>query len=336
MSAFFSFWIAAPPAAIVLIAALLLDFWIADPWSWYHPVQAMGWAIGKGKDIILALKLSPWMQQLGGGLLTLLLLVGSYSYAAGVIAIAHRIHPWAGLTTHAVLLASCLGARSLRLAALSVVGPLKDEDLSRARHLLSRYVGRDTDALDAPEICRAAIETVAENTPDGATAPLFYGLIGGAPLAFAYKALSTLDSMVGYRREPFTHLGRIPARLEDAVTWLPCRLTVLTLALWSDRPFDYLRNCRRDATQDPSPNSGWSEAAFAWKLGVRLGGTNKYQGTIKIKPFLGQAKQSLTTQTIINSTKWLRRVMVIWTLVATCAYYLNFLLSNSNLIRKIF
>ncbi|MEM9566854.1 MAG: adenosylcobinamide-phosphate synthase CbiB [Cyanobacteria bacterium P01_E01_bin.34] len=325
MLALLTFWIPAPPAAIVVVAALLLDFWIADPWSWYHPVQAMGWAIGKGKDILLAFQLSPWQQQVGGGLLTLLLLVGSYSYAAGAIAIAHHIHPWAGLATHAVLLASCLGARSLRRSALSVVEPLREGNLPRARQLLSRYVGRDTDTLETSEICRAAIETVAENTPDGATAPLFYGLIGGAPLAFAYKALSTLDSMIGYRREPYIHLGRIPARLEDIVTWLPCRLTVLTLSLWSKRPFDYLRKCRQDATQDPSPNSGWSEAAFAWLLQVRLGGTNVYQGVAKIKPFLGQAIEPLAPKTVLSSSTWLRRVMVMWVVVVLLVYWLNWL-----------
>ncbi|MEL7086065.1 MAG: adenosylcobinamide-phosphate synthase CbiB [Cyanobacteria bacterium P01_A01_bin.3] len=315
----------APPAAIAVVAALLLDFWIADPWSWYHPVQAMGWLIDKGKSLILALQLSPWLQQLGGACLTLSLLVGSYSYAAGAIAIAHHIHPWVGLATHAVLLASCFGARSLRLAALSVVEPLATGDLPQARQLLSRYVGRDTDGLGAPEICRAAIETVAENTPDGATAPLFYGLIGGAPLAFAYKALSTLDSMVGYRREPYTHLGRVPARLEDAITWLPCRLTVLTLALWSEHPLDYLRKCRQDATQDPSPNSGWSEAAFAWLLQIRLGGTNLYRGVAIVKPFLGLSSDSLTATKIHESTLWLRRVMVMWIAIAMTAYFLNWL-----------
>ena len=285
----------------------------------------MGWIINTGKGIILPLNLSPWQQQLAGAILTALLLVGSYSYAAGAIAIAYSIHPWAGIATHAVLLASCFGAKSLRLAASSVVEPLTMGDLPRARQLLSRYVGRDTDNLDEAEICRAAIETVAENTPDGATAPLFYGLIGGAPLAFAYKALSTLDSMVGYHREPYTHLGRIPARLEDVVTWIPCRLTVLTLALWSDRPLHYLRQCRQDATQDPSPNSGWSEAAFAWLLQVRLGGTNAYQGVAKTKPFLGKALEPLEPDKILSSTTWLRRVMAIWISVTLSAYWLNWL-----------
>ena len=305
-------WLPAPPPAIVFVVALLLDFCFADPWTWYHPVQGMGWVIAKGQTLILTYCPTPRLQQLGGAWLTLLLVVGSYGYAAGLITLASRIHPWAGIAVHALLLASCFGARSLRFAALSVLDPLGWRDLPRARLLLSRYVGRDTENLDESEICRAAIETVAENTPDGATAPLFYGAIGGAPLAFAYKALSTLDSMVGYRREPFANLGRVPARLEDIVTWLPCRLTVMTLALWSDRPLEYLRQCARDARQDPSPNSGWSEAAFAWLLHVRLGGENRYRGIPTIKPFLGKPQTRIRSQTVVESTQWLRRVMVIW------------------------
>ena len=288
----------------------------------------MGWAIAQGKAPILSYCPTPWLQQLGGTLLTLLLVVGSYCYAAGLICLASRIHPWVGIAVQAILLASCFGARSLRFAALSVLGPLRAGDLPHARLLLSRYVGRDTDSLDESEVCRAAIETVAENTPDGATAPLFYGLIGGAPLAFAYKALSTLDSMVGYRREPYLYLGRIPAQLEDIATWLPCRLTVLTLALWSDRPLEYLCQCSRDARQDPSPNSGWSEAAFAWLLRVRLGGENRYRGIPTIKPFLGKPQEPLQAKKVTESTQWLRRVMVIWVGLVLAGYAVSQLLQK--------
>ncbi|MEO0854864.1 MAG: adenosylcobinamide-phosphate synthase CbiB, partial [Cyanobacteria bacterium J06648_11] len=256
-----------PPLGWALGAAFLLDCLLADPWDWFHPVQAMGWAIARGSQVILGATRSPLAQRLGGGVLTGMLLVGSYGFAAGAIATFESIHWIAGAIAQMVLLASCFGARSLHLAALSVVEPLERGDIASARTLLGRYVGRDTETLDEREICRAAIETVAENTPDGATAPLFFAAIGGAPLAFAYKALSTLDSMVGYRRQPYTYLGTIPARLEDIVTWLPCRLTVLTVALRSDRPREFWRKCGVDAQQDPSPNSGWSEAAFAWKLG---------------------------------------------------------------------
>jgi adenosylcobinamide-phosphate synthase len=311
------------------VGALLLDFVLADPWEWFHPVQAMGWAIAQGQTLILRYCPQPWQQQVGGAILTSILVGVSYSYAAIAIELASRWHTWAGTAVHILLLASCLGAKSLRLAALSVLAPLERGDWMEARQQLSRYVGRDTSALDEVEICRALVETVAENTPDGATAPLFYGLIGGAPLAFAYKAISTLDSMVGYRHPPFTHLGRFPARLEDALTWLPCRLTVLTLALWSDRPLLFWRRCQQDARKDPSPNSGWSEAAFAWQLGIRLGGSNVYRGIPTVKPFLGVVQRPLTSAVVLAALGWLRQVLATW--IAAIALLYGILLLPSYL-----
>ncbi len=298
----------------VLWGALLLDWGLGDPWHWYHPVQGMGQIINWGQGWILKTCHTPRAQRWGGALLTLALVIGSYGYGLVWILGMTWIHPLLGLGTQIVLLASCLGARSLRWAALEVLLVLEQGDLQEARRRLSRIVGRDTDHLDEAEICRALVETVAENTPDGATAPLFYGILGGAPLALAYKAISTLDSMVGYRRAPFTYLGSVPARLEDGLTWLPCRLTVLTLALGSPDPIRFWRCCRRDAVQDPSPNSGWSEAAFAWQLGVRLGGTNVYQGVPKVKPDLGPDRAPLTPQEVRRSLIELRRVMGIWIL----------------------
>ena len=123
------------------------------------------------------------------------------------------------------------------------------------------------------------------------------------------------------RQRSFHHYGVTDT--DHAVTWLPCRLTVLTLALWSDRPLDYLHKCRQDATQDPSPNSGWSEAAFAWLLQVRLGGTNVYQGVAKIKPFLGQAVEPLTPEKVLSSTTWSRRIVMVWVAAALSVYWLS-------------
>ena len=280
----------------------------------------MGLGIRLGRDWILRTVSVSWQRQVAGGLLTVVLMGMSYGYAAGAIAVATLIHPLLGVIVHGVLLASCLGARGLRLAALSVLQLLRNGDLQKAREQVGLYVGRDTEALDASEICRALVETVAENTPDGGTAPLFYAVVGGAPLAFAYKSLSTLDSMVGYRREPYRDLGRFPARLEDAATWLPCRLTVLTLACFSAQPFQYLDRCARDARQDPSPNSGWSEAAFAWLLGVQLGGRNVYGGVVKEKPLLGRGDHPLDLEVVQDSVGWLRRVMVVWGLVFLGGY----------------
>ncbi|NET39830.1 MAG: cobalamin biosynthesis protein, partial [Cyanothece sp. SIO1E1] len=136
--------------------------------------------------------------------------------------------------------------------------------------------------------------------------------IGSAPLALAYKAASTLDSMVGYREAPYTHLGWFSARLEDHLTWLPCRLTVLTIALLSGRPRYVWQICQRDASADPSPNAGWSECAYAAALGVQMGGTNRYQGIIKHKPLLGDPVHAITPAQIHRALKLTRHSFILW------------------------
>ena len=169
---------------------------------------------------------------------------------------------------------------------------------------------------------RALLETVAENAVDGVTAPLFYAIagsfspFGAVPVTLAYKAASTLDSMVGYLREPYTDLGWFSAQLEDRLTWLPCRLTVLWLCLASARPLSVWRICRRDGIKDPSPNSGWSEAAYAAVLGVQLGGKNTYQGVVKEKPLLGDNKETISTEKIFLALRLTRYCFLTWLLTA--------------------
>jgi adenosylcobinamide-phosphate synthase len=236
----------------------------------------------------------------------------------GLVHLSHRLHPLLGLAAETVLLASCLAGRSLRRAAAAVLAPLDRGDLATARDRLALYVGRDTASLDEGEIRRAVLETVSENATDGVLAPLFYALLGAAlplgsvPLALAYKAASTLDSMVGYREPPYTYLGWCSARLEDGLTWLPCRLTVITIALLSGRPRRVWALCRRDAAADPSPNAGWSECAYAAALGVQLGGPNTYRGQVKVKPLLGDATVPITGDRIAQALGLTRRAVVLW------------------------
>jgi adenosylcobinamide-phosphate synthase len=326
----------APPfvAVLVLVAALLLDYGIGDPWHWPHPVRLMGWVIQTGSDGILRRELSSTQQRWAGVGLGLGVILGSGVVAWGVVYLATVTHPLLGIAVQSIMLASCLAARSLRAAAEDVlaaiapsaaavaVGPTAP-NLALARQRLAQYVGRDTDHLPYREILRAVLETVTENATDGATAPLFYGLvgsflpgIGGVPLAFSYKAASTLDSMIGYRRKPFTDIGWFSARLEDGLTWLPCRLTVLTVALLSRRPRRVLMLCRRDATADPSPNAGWSECAYAAALDVQVGGTNYYQGQVKPKPLLAEANQPITPERVERAMRLTRWCLWLWSGVA--------------------
>ncbi|QQE66737.1 cobalamin biosynthesis protein [Leptolyngbya sp. BL0902] len=302
----------------VLLLAAGLDFILGDPWGWPHPVQAMGWAITQGKQAILALKLTAFGERVSGVGLGLAVIGGSGFVGWAWVSLTYRIHPVLGLIGQIVLVASCLAGHSLRRAAEEVLAPLESGDLAMARSRLGLYVGRDTENLSEADILRAVMETISENATDGVMAPLFYALVGSltplgpVPLALAYKAASTLDSMVGYREPPYTHLGWFSAQLEDRLTWVPCRLTVLTIALVSGRPRRVLALCRRDAPADPSPNAGWSECAYAAALGVQLGGVNSYRGQPKEKPLLGEAEQPITPECIRRGMALTRWAFLLW------------------------
>lgn len=309
---------------IVLVVAAWLDFVLGDPWNWLHPVQVMGWIVSQYTSYIFKYVKSPLLTKIFGVFLGIMLIIGS-GLTGWLISIgANLIHPILGIIIASILLASCFAGRSLRDAAIDVLEPLLIEDLAAARSRLSRYVGRDTENLSKADIYRAILETVAENAVDGVTAPLFYAIVGsfiGMPFAavafaLAYKAASTLDSMVGYKEAPFKDLGWFSARLEDMLTWLPCRLTVLTLALFFGK-FTYVwQTCQADAVKDPSPNSGWSECAYAAILGVQLGGTNYYRGVAKEKPLLGQPLNSITDRSIREALKLTRTCFLIWLTIA--------------------
>jgi adenosylcobinamide-phosphate synthase len=235
------------------------------------------------------------------------------------VEIAKWLHPLLGIAVESIVIASCFALHSLRKAAIDVMQPLTEGKLEEARQILSNYVGRDTENLSEAEVLRAVLETVTENATDGVMAPLFYVIvgvflpfIGPVPVALAYKASSTLDSMVGYKEAPFTYLGWFSAKLEDYLTWLPCRLTVMTLAMLSFKPLSVWRICRRDAIQDPSPNSGWSECAYAAILGVQMGGVNWYRGVAKHKPFLGDAIYPITPNSIYKALQFTRYSFLLW------------------------
>ncbi|MBF2099196.1 MAG: cobalamin biosynthesis protein [Gloeomargaritaceae cyanobacterium C42_A2020_066] len=317
-------WILAiPPEAWAtagrLWAAALLDYGLGDPWGWPHPVRVMGWMITQYSRFALAAAASAPTQRRLGIILAVGMISGWGLGSWAFLVLLHWVNPVLGESVGVILLASCWAGRSLRQAATEVLRPLQAGDLAEARQALSRYVGRDTDGLESPEILRAVLETVCENGVDGVLAPLFYALlgavipgVGSVPLAMAYKAASTLDSMVGYREAPYTNLGWASARLEDGLTWLPCRLAVLTLGLIAGRPRVVWRIARRDGPADPSPNSGWSEAAYAAVLGVRLGGINAYRGLVKVKPYVGDDDVPITAGRVEQALRLTRKCFLIW------------------------
>lgn len=302
------------PTVSALMLAALIDFIVGDPWGWPHPVQAMGSVISRYRQPLISRDLPPPVMKIAGIGLTLLLVGGTAALSAWSLAWLNTMSPLLAWLLSVVWLASCFAGRSLRRAAEEVLGLLNQPEhgLQAARKQLAMYVGRDTQSLSKLEIRRAVLETVSENAVDGVLAPLFYALMGGlfglaAPMALAYKAASTLDSMVGYREAPYTDLGWCSAKFEDGLTWLPCRLSVLTIAMLSGRPGSVLRLCWRDARADPSPNAGWSECVYAAALGVQLGGANTYQGKLKVKPTLGEAARPITDTVIaqaLSLTRW--------------------------------
>ncbi len=311
-------------SVIVLTFAAIWDYLIGDPPAFPHPVQIMGWIISHYSTLTLKYCHHSNTQKIAGILLAVSLIVGSGLVGYLLIKIASFLHPLLGMGLSIILLASCFAFRSLTDAAQSVLKPLNAGEFSKARSILSNYVGRDTENLTESEILRAVLETVTENATDGVMAPLFYAIlgafipmVGSLPLALAYKASSTLDSMIGYRQAPYTYLGWFSARLEDYLTWIPCRLTVITLAILSGKPRLVWRICHRDAVKDPSPNSGWSECAYAAILGVQGGGTNWYGGVAKHKPLLGEPFHPITPSSIYQALQLTRYTFLLWLVIAT-------------------
>lgn len=307
---------------MLLILACFIDYLIGDPIGWIHPVQAIGWVISLGKKVAVDQQLQPrfhpFLMKLWGIFLGTFVMVGTATIGYTSSVLCYELHPLLAQFVIITILSSCLAGKSLRQAARSVLDVLSD--LPKARKTLSYYVGRDTENLSEREILRAVLETVSENAVDGVTAPLFYSMLGylffppfGSVLfALLYKAVSTLDSMIGYKEAPFTDLGWFSAKTEDIMTWLPCRLTVFTLGLFSGRPIYVWHICQRDAVFDPSPNSGWSECVYAAILGVQLGGENRYKGKVKCKPLLGEDLEPITPEKIEQALNLTRSCCLVW------------------------
>jgi adenosylcobinamide-phosphate synthase len=284
-----------PKDIAVVLAAVVLDLVLGDPRALPHPVMAIG--------RLIAFLESPLRRLVGNvrlaGVLLLLTTVGvTYAVAALLIKAAYAVSPEAGFIVGLYLAWVSLAARSLHVESGKVAKALESGDLPGARLALSYIVGRETDQLGEGEIIRGAVETVAENTGDGVIAPLFYLMLGGPPLALAYKAVNTLDSMVGYKSERYLDFGRASALFDDLANYLPARLTGLLMVLAA--PICALsgsgawRIMRRDCRNHSSPNSGFPEAAAAGALGVQLGGANRYFGKLVEKPTIGEPSVPLS------------------------------------------
>lgn len=265
-----------------LAAACVLDLVAGDPEWFPHPVRLIGRAINAGERLLRAFPGSPLKETAQGAALSVTVTAGAWAAAELLLRISEEAGPRRAAVMEIALAWTTLATRSLIREAGSVLDALDGGDLPLARTRLSRIVGRDTAQLDEAEIARAVIETAAESACDGIVAPLTWLAAGGVPLAFAYKAVNTLDSMIGHPEPPYTHFGRFTARFDDAANYMPARLTALLIvgaaSLTGHDAQSAWRAWRRDGAKHASPNAGQSEAAMAGALGVCLGGVNTYGG----------------------------------------------------------
>ncbi|HET7271191.1 MAG TPA: adenosylcobinamide-phosphate synthase CbiB [Rubrobacter sp.] len=292
-------------------AALLLDAMFGEPPESVHPTVLMGRVISTFEKKSLSLE-SPRSRRLAGIILALFLPSFVFVATRKLLNVVPGRLRWLVGTG---LISTTLSMRGLANAALNVERELRAGELEGARVRVGRFVGRDTEALPESEICRAAVESVAENTSDGVVAPMFYGLLLGAPGALAYKAVNTLDSMVGYPHSPYAEIGWASARLDDIGNLAPARTTVLAAAAVSGRPLRTLRITRRYGSLTTSPNAGRAEAAYAGALCVRLGGTNSYGGVLREGPVLGDGSLPVPTD-IRRAVNLMRRCCMLLALLA--------------------
>ena len=308
---------------VLVIFAIAIDLVDGDPRSLPHPVVLIGRFISAFER--LWNRGTAQQRKVSGFLLTIIVVGGVWGISWLALALLERLHPGLALIAELWLLSTTLAIKGLGDAARAVIQPLTQGDLPAARKALGMIVGRDTQTLDEAEITRGTVETVAENTVDGIIAPLFFAFIGGAPLALAYKAVNTLDSMVGYKNQRYVDFGFASAKLDDLANWVPARLTVLCLWLaglllslagivrlrWQGA---LLGTCR-DAPRHPSPNAGWPEAMVARLLGVQLGGTNFYGGEASHRATLGEPLEQLRVAHISTTLRLMHGAWILFMLL---------------------
>lgn len=309
--------------SLILVAAILLDLVVGDPRWLPHPVVLIG-------KLISSLEQS-WNRgknRVGKGIvLTTAVIIIVFFVSFVIVFSAYQIHPVAGILVEIYFISTTIAIKGLRTAAQSVLNHLILGNLGEARKSVSMIIGRDTKSLSESEVVRGTVETVAENTVDGITAPLFWAIIGGGPLAMVYRAINTLDSMVGYKNEKFKQFGWASAKLDDVVNWIPARLTAL--AIWVAAFF--IKGSKkkhgwkitwRDARKHPSPNSGWSEAMVAGLLGIQLGGINYYNEIKSVRSTMGDPLRDLVRSDIAKSIIYMNGGWIIFVVLGVCLLFL--------------
>ena len=291
-----------------VLGGVVLDTLFGDPPWLPPPVVLMGKAISAlEKRLRARLPQTPQGELLGGAVVAFTLPVGTFLLTSLVCLGAAKLSPWLGLAVQMFWCGQALAAKGLAQESTNVYRALIKPDLPAARKAVSRIVGRDTQNLTLEGVTKAAVETVAENASDGVIAPLLYMLLGGAPLALTYKAINTMDSMLGYKNEKYLYFGRAAAKLDDAANYLPSRLAGLlwcaAAALTGNSPKGAWRIWRRDRRCHASPNSAQTESACAGALGVQLAGPAYYFGEYYAKPTIGDPLRPIEPEDIRRANR---------------------------------
>lgn len=308
-----------------ILLGFLLDLILGDPQGWPHPVRWIGSSITSLQKLIRNFCVTDKDLKWGGLYLWLVIVGGTFLITWGLLYLVSLWSWWLNFVLTTLLTYSILATKCLKDAAIAVYVILNKGTLEEARTQLSYIVGRDTQHLDEQQITRAVVETVAENTVDGVIAPLFYLFIGGVPLALTYKAINTLDSMVGYQTPKYKAIGYVSAKMDDIFNYIPARLSWLLLSMAASlvklNAKAALLIGWRDKYHHKSPNCAWSEATVAGALGIRLGGPNMYFGELVEKPWIGDENRVIR-RSDIKTTVHLMYVTAILSLLLFSTVYL--------------
>lgn len=315
---------------LALVLGFCIDLIFGDPHSIPHPVVLIGRLISATEKLVR--KIFPKTvrgENVAGGVLWLLVVLISTAVPLGILYLGYKISLWLGLALESIMCWQILATKSLKVESMKVYTALKAGDPAEYRRAVSMIVGRDTAALDDKAVARAAVETVAENTSDGIIAPMLYLAIGGAPLGFFYKAVNTMDSMLGYVEMPYKNIGLVPAKMDDFFNFLPARLSALLMLLagWLEGlgGKQGWRIWRRDRRNHASPNSAQTESVCAGLLGLRLAGDAYYHGVLHKKPYIGDPVREIEYEDIPRACKLLYGTAIV-SLVLFCGIKLLLLL----------
>ena len=293
---------------ITAIVAFLIDALIGDPRSKLHPVVLIGNLISLLEKILRCEVDSPVKKIFKGGILVSAVVMITLLIGVAIETLSREVPSLAAqIFIQASVLSFMISPRSLSDAGREIFYLLEQDNLPRAREKVGWIVGRDTQNLNEAEVARATVETVAENTVDGIISPLFYFAIGGLPLAIAYRAINTMDSMLGYKNDKYIYFGRVAAHLDDVANFIPARLTGLLFIVsafvlrldWRNA----FKMMKRDATKHPSPNGGWAEATVAGALNIQLGGVNYYFGQPHFRAYMGEPNEILEAAHILGAIR---------------------------------